>query len=1185
MFSDYVGGLVGYNSAGISNSYATGAVKVGAQSTVFGGLVGVNSGSINNCHSTGTITSTDYSTSSGGLVGSNSGNIDKCYSIGDVYCGDWSDNLGGLTGGNSGSINSCYSTGTITAERDSHYLGGLVGYNANNINNCYSMGSVNGDQYIGGLIGQNDGNISNCYSSGHIDASFSGGGLVGYGSGNISSCCFLINSGRDNGRGIPLTDEQMKYQTNFIGWDFVDEITNGSNNFWWLCNEGLEYPRLAFQYLLGDLACPGVVGIEDLAVMCEQWLKDGANADISPSPDGDGIVDFNDFAIMAGNWMICFVTEAISPQPDDQDVNVNRNTLLRWVSGQSCTSHDVYFDGDFNNVNNADTSSSQFMGNQILNTWDTNNYAPNGLDLNTIYYWRIDEAAMDCTTKGNIWSFTVTPLRKAINPQPSDGQTNVTKHPILSWGTNADSHDVYFGTSYNDVNVATRGSSEYKGNQDINNWDTKNYAPAGLDLNTMYYWRIDEIGGGLTIKGDVWRFTVASIGKAANPQPSDGQTNIIQHPILYWTAGTYTETHDVYFGTSYNDVNDATCDSNEYKGNQTIDNWDTNNYSPNGLNLSTVYYWRIDERSGDLIAKGNVWRFTVVLLGKAFSPSPWNGQTNVIPHQILRWYAGPYTQSHDVYLGTNFNEVNNATHSSSVYKGNQNITYWDVYSYPPAGFVSNTTYYWRIDELAGSITTKGDIWKFTVAPLVQATNPWPSDGQISINLHAILIWTGSTYADFYDVYFGTSYTDVNGATQDSSEYRGNQNVTYWDTNNIAPAGLDLNTDYYWRIDEVAGSLTKGKVWKFTTRNAIDPNLMHWWTFNDGAGNVAYDSAGRSNGTILGGTTWTAGHINGAISFNGSSNYVDCGSVPSNYDNITVSAWMKTSASGVVVSNRYNSLGYGTWYTLSSTGIELGGNHIVYTKNGTNHSIYIDGSLDQSFTSNADISWVNPLYIGRRGNNSSSSLFFNGVIDDVRIYNRALSTKEVSLLSQKISVQINLSRLWMYQNLPNRTDSNIIANAVILDDPLGNSDYTYTWEIEMPDDVTVSPITVAGGGTAEANWTFAAPGCNIEGGLSDSGLTFKVKVTILGNDFGNSGTAEKEFAIALLGDINNDGTVNITDRSIANMFMRTGAAGSFTLKDCDLNCDGTVNITDRSIANSIMRGALGTNYVSSPCPLR
>jgi hypothetical protein len=93
------------------------------------------------------------------------------------------------------------------------------------------------------------------------------------------------------------------------------------------------------------------------------------------------------------------------------------------------------------------------------------------------------------------------------------------------------------------------------------------------------------------------------------------------------------------------------------------------------------------------------------------------------------------------------------------------------------------------------------------------------------------------------------------------------------------------------------------------------------------------------------------------------------------------------------------------------------------------------------------------------------------------------------------------------------------------------------------------------------------------------------VTITGNDYRNTGSAQLQFGIALLGDVNNDRLVDIADRGITNAFWRTGSAGPFTLRDCDVNCDGMIDIADRGITNAIWRGSLGSNSVASPCPLR
>jgi hypothetical protein len=185
----------------------------------------------------------------------------------------------------------------------------------------------------------------------------------------------------------------------------------------------------------------------------------------------------------------------------------------------------------------------------------------------------------------------------------------------------------------------------------------------------------------------------------------------------------------------------------------------------------------------------------------------------------------------------------------------------------------------------------------------------------------------------------------------------------------------------------------------------------------------------------------------------------------------------------------------------------------------------------------------------------------------------------------LSVGFDINETWMYQNVLGGTNSRLTAEVSITDDPLSNSSYTYEWEVILPDDVTIAPTITAGGGSSDSYCTFAAPSCNETGGISDSGETFTIQVTVTGTDFGNTGIAETQFGIALLGDVNNDGVVNVADRSIINAFWRLGAAGPFTFRDCNINCDTAVNVADRSIANAIWRGVLGQNSVANLCPLR
>jgi hypothetical protein len=200
-------------------------------------------------------------------------------------------------------------------------------------------------------------------------------------------------------------------------------------------------------------------------------------------------------------------------------------------------------------------------------------------------------------------------------------------------------------------------------------------------------------------------------------------------------------------------------------------------------------------------------------------------------------------------------------------------------------------------------------------------------------------------------------------------------------------------------------------------------------------------------------------------------------------------------------------------------------------------------------------------------------------DKIQIQPITLTT----LAETRMDVDLQMDNLWMYQNLPNRTASNLTANVSTTYDPLANSNYTYDWEFILPEDVTIAPTITAGGGPADTSCTFAAISCNEPNSLPDSGQTFTIRVTITGADFGNSAQTEAQFGVALLGDVNNDTVVNIADRSIINAFWRDGSAGSFSLRDCDLDCDDVVNIVDRTMANTIWQGILGQNSVTNSCP--
>ncbi|MFA6186209.1 MAG: GLUG motif-containing protein [Phycisphaerae bacterium] len=247
-----IGGLCGKisgNSSIITNCYSSGNIT-GSDYSI-GGLCGVSSGSITNCYSNGTVSGGD---STGGLCGENDGDIYNSYSIGKVSGDDYT---GGLCGENHDNIANSYSIGNVSGYQR---VGGLCGYNSNSITDSYSIGNVSGsDSYTGGLCGINSGSITKCYSTGNASGYLDTGGLCGWNSGSISSCYFLDTAGPNNGKGVPLTDAQMRQQMNYAGWDFVGETTNGTDDIW-MIYESNSYPLFVWQPVA---TVPNVTGMTE----------------------------------------------------------------------------------------------------------------------------------------------------------------------------------------------------------------------------------------------------------------------------------------------------------------------------------------------------------------------------------------------------------------------------------------------------------------------------------------------------------------------------------------------------------------------------------------------------------------------------------------------------------------------------------------------------------------------------------------------------------------------------------------------------------------------------------------------------------------------------------------------------------------------------------------------------------
>jgi prepilin-type N-terminal cleavage/methylation domain-containing protein len=255
---------------------------------------------------------------------------------------------------------------------------------------------------------------------------------------------------------------------------------------------------------------------------------------------------------------------------------------------------------------------------------------------------------------------------------------------------------------------------------------------------------------------------------------------------------------------------------------------------------------------------------------------------------------------------------------------------------------------------------------------------------------------------------GTSYEVT--SVMESSKYRlgGTNDV-------ISPDGGTLASVY-----------EKGSQLGLEPLDYGDPSLVGLWTFQEGSNSIAYDYSGQhATGNWSGSQVGTNGYYSpGKIgpwtgTFDGSSTYVRLPSVatimPSLSSGVTMCAWIKSSSLGSGMSSAgVVSLGYDLNLYISNTGqlvLARGGtvsggslfdnnfHHACGTYDGAYAKLYIDGVLVISTAESWSSVWVWPAEVSAIGQNQNNGVAsrFSGLIDDVRIYNRALSAAQISAM--------------------------------------------------------------------------------------------------------------------------------------------------------------------------------------------
>ncbi|MHC4387167.1 MAG: hypothetical protein ACYSX1_01010 [Planctomycetota bacterium] len=145
----------------------------------------------------------------------------------------------------------------------------------------------------------------------------------------------------------------------------------------------------------------------------------------------------------------------------------------------------------------------------------------------------------DSTSPIDVSVLPIDAVGPAHNPSPPDGANDVSPNVLITWspGQNAASHDVYFGTDFNDVDNA---SSSTHPNVDYENVDVNSFQPGPLQSSTAYYWRIDEVNDDTTTKGQTWHFTVGGFMVVDDMESYDNDTDISNT----WEASPYPDSNN-----------------------------------------------------------------------------------------------------------------------------------------------------------------------------------------------------------------------------------------------------------------------------------------------------------------------------------------------------------------------------------------------------------------------------------------------------------------------------------------------------------------------------------------------------------------------------------------------------------------------------------------------------------------
>ncbi len=753
--------------------------------------------------------------------------------------------------------------------------------------------------------------------------------------------------------------------------------------------------------------------------------------------------------------------QASGPIPGNGATDIVRDTDLTWKAGLTAQTHNVYLGTSIDDVTNATVDNPLGVlvsQGQTETLYDIEGV----LEFGETYYWRVDEVAADGTiTVGNVWTFTVEPVAYAIEgvvatsdlvPIEGQGPENAVNGSGLNengehsvdnkemWTANVDPDgpemiQFEFDRLYkmHEMTVWNHNLSFEAflglGLKDV----TIEYSADGVDWMVFGDVELPQAPGQPTYTGSVvsldgipakfirfvinstWLSTVqlglAEVSfsyipaYAREPQPADGATDVTPDTLLSWRAGREAVSHDVYLGTDPNALDLA--------GTTTM-----SSFAPENLVLGTTYAWSVDEvnEADDVMSwASDVWTFTTqeLILIDGFE-----GYDDNIDAGTTIWQTWVDSLDDPTNGGSQvgYDTSDNGTFGETV------IVHGGQQSMPLK--YNNTT-----------------------AAFSEATRTFsPAQDWTQFGIKGLTLWFQGDLANTE----GQMYVKINGQKVSydggsDSLLRNLWQLWYIDLAEVPGVNLANVTELEIGVEGGTGLVFIDDIaLSAASRQLVTPvepdntGLVGQWTFDEGSGTAAADSSGNNNhGTIQGSAQWVAaGKVGGALAFDGVDDLVvvtQNSGLPiynsSDANEYSVAMWVK---GGPQNDMRVFSEGSSTDNNpLLNLGTQNGGttgqfaayirpdagtaatldhplsvvepfddtwHHIAWVDNNGAAVLYVDGQLDATdFSYTRGTMALDTTTIGGILRAAPSHFFF-GEIDEVYVYNRALSQGEVAWLA-------------------------------------------------------------------------------------------------------------------------------------------------------------------------------------------